>query len=317
MDHGKFQDTNGFNLMRPINTTPMPTWECRPHLIQSAIHLDALNISSQSLINQVSGQRTIPYQTLVWTEPPPVTLPTFPLLKESLDKDGPQWELRKTRRSSTTKQRMLTITSTPHLITTLSYHNQTLLMLNNLLVIATLVHWLTTPYKLKPILDQTQSATHQAALNISSQSLTNQRTGQRTTVFQTSVWTEPPLVNLPTSPLPKKLLDKDGPQWEQKRTRRNSTTKQRMLIMTSPQHLTTKSSTHRTTSKTLSKLLDITTAWFSLRATPSALQLDASNTSTQNQINPRTGQRTTQFQTSVWTEPPPVTLKTSQLLKES
>jgi hypothetical protein len=139
MDHGRSQDIKQFNLM-PYTTDTMTTQESRQHLIQSAIHLDALNISSQRLINQRTGQRTIQYQTSVWTEPPPVTLPTFPLLKESLDKDGPQWELRKTRRSSTTKQRMLTITSTPHLITTLSYHNQTLLMLNNLLVIATLVH---------------------------------------------------------------------------------------------------------------------------------------------------------------------------------
>ena len=194
MDHGKFQDTNGFNLMRPINTTPMPTWECRPHLIQSAIHLDALNISSQSLINQVSGQRTIPYQTLVWTEPPPEILPTFQLLKRSSDKDGPQWELRKTRRSSTTKPRMSTTTSLPHLTITLLYHNPTLLMLNRPLVTHTLAHWPIMLYKPRPISDPTQSATHLDAPNISSQNQTNQRTGQRTTVYQTSVWTEPLLV---------------------------------------------------------------------------------------------------------------------------
>ena len=138
MDHGKFQDTNGFNLM--LSITHVCTPESRSNLIQSAIHLDALNISSQSLINQVSGQRTIPYQTLVWTEPPPEILPTFPLPKRSSDKDGPQWELRKTRRSSTTKPRMSTTTSLPHLTITLLYHNPTLLMLNRPLVTHTLAH---------------------------------------------------------------------------------------------------------------------------------------------------------------------------------
>jgi len=182
------------------------------------------------------------------------------------------------------------------------------------LVIATLVHWLTMPYRPKPILEpnQTQSATHQAAPNISSQKLTNQRTGQRTTQFQTSVWIEPSPVTLPTSQLPRKLSDKDGPQWELKRTRRNSTTKPRMLTTTSPQLLTTKSLTPKTTSKTLSKLLDITTASYNWRVIQSALQLDASNTSTQSQTNLRTGQRTIQYQTSVWIEWPLVTSKTSQ-----
>ena len=138
MDHGKFQDTNGFNLM--LSITHVCTPESRSNLIQSAIHLDALNISSQSLINQVCGQRTIQYQTSVWTGPLLETLPTSQLLKESSVKDGPPWELRKTRRNSTTKPRMSTTTSLPTLTITLLYHKQTLLMLNRPSATPTLAH---------------------------------------------------------------------------------------------------------------------------------------------------------------------------------
>merc|ERR1712072_346553 len=84
----------------------------------------------------------------------------------------------------------------------------------------------------------TQSAHQLVVINTSTQSQMPPRTGQRTTVFQTSVWTEPPPVTSKISQLPRLSLDINGPPWEPTSTRRNSRTEPRMLTTTSPHNLT-------------------------------------------------------------------------------